>query len=118
NLAARSAEEVDLGDDGETLPEAGHVRLGPEAPIAAAPTLGDGPSFVSDLPVVRLAGGIEECLDMVVRQPFDEPRFADRGVAATLHDLTLEPLEVLLGLVGPGRHVHRVLDGHRPQELG
>ena len=81
------------------------------------PGFGDGPRLVSDLPVVRLAGGIEEGLDMVVLQAFDEPRFADRGVAATLDDLTQEPLEVLLGLVGPGRHVHRVLDRHRAHRL-
>src|SRR5205823_3046567 len=48
---------------------------------------------------------------------FNEARFAHRSVAAALDDLAQQPLEVLLRVVGPGCHVYRVLDRHRPHRL-
>src|SRR5436190_1290052 len=73
--------------------------------------------ILHDLPVVRLAGSVEERLHPVVLQTFDEARFADRGIAAALDDLAQEPLEVLLRLVGLRHDVHGVLDRHRTHRL-
>src|SRR5204863_7774863 len=94
----------------QSPPETRQFGLRWEAALSREAAFPDGAGLIGDLPVVRLTSPVEESLDVVVLQAFDEAGLADRGVTATLHDLAEEPLEVLLSLVRLRRHVHGVLD--------
>src|SRR5207244_1191226 len=69
-----------------------------------------GARVVGQRDVVRLARRAKERLDVVVLHPLDEPRVADRRLAALLDDLARDPLEVLARLLVQRQHVDAVLD--------
>ena len=92
------------------------LRLGAPLSSGGKPP-GQATGFLGNLCVVGLPRLVKQRLDLLIRQAFDEPRLADRAVAAPLDDFPKHPLEVLTGLLALGEDVDGVLDGDRSQSL-
>jgi hypothetical protein len=69
------------------------------------------------LQVVRIAGGVEHPLHLLVGQPVQEGGLAQRCIAAAGDCLLQDPLQALVGGVAARQRVHGVLDGDGPQPL-
>src|SRR5207245_7275134 len=70
-----------------------------------------------DLGVVGVPGGVEHRHDLLIGKPIDKPCLTDRGLSAAFHDLSRDPLKILLSLLTSGQNVNRVLDGRGAKPL-
>ena len=120
---AGCAQEINRRDLGGTSLQPCELGIARSSFLGADPrtrsdSLEEPPRRLGDLRVVDVAGGVEYRLDLLVGKPFHESCLADRGIATALHDLSRDPLKVLLGLLAPGQDVDRVLDcdGAKPLE--
>ena len=78
---------------------------------------GEGAELLGELLVILVARSVEQGPDLLVGEALDEPGLADDRLAAALHDLAQEPLEVLLRLGRRGQRVDGVLDRDRADAL-
>ena len=112
-LAAVGTEEVDRGDLGEPRLQARELRLRLRAPLRqriVAERRGDGAELLGEFLVILITRSVEQGPNLLIGEALDEPGLADDRLAAALHDLAQEPLEVLLRLGRRGERVDGVLD--------
>ena len=117
-LAAVGAEEVDADHLGQLPAQARDLsstfgpllRLRPELVHQRV-------GFLRDHVVVGIACGIEQSAHLLVREPIDEPRLAQRRFAAAADDFLRQPSEILLRLLVHRQGIDRTLDGDRPHRL-
>src|SRR5882724_1928908 len=122
DLPGRRAEEVDRPNLPQTATEAGNCPLELRAGWTIDGSAGSGAAqepvgFLRHGGVVGVPCRPEKRLDLPVGQPGDERRFTNRGLSPAILDLPQDPLEVLGRLLGPRKHVHRVLDRDCPDSL-
>src|SRR5258705_106489 len=121
-LAAGRAEEIQRDDLREALPQPGGVRFGLRAPAVWDLFFGrrrflQPPGLPGEPPVVRLPRGLEQGLYLPVGKTVDKTGLTNRSFALARDDLPQDPLEVFLGLIGPGQNVDGVFDRDRAEAL-
>ena len=112
-LAAVGAEEVDLDDLGQlpAQPRELSLTLGPLIRLRGE-LIGESPGFTGDGVVVGVARRVEHGAYLLVGEPVDEARLAQRRFAAARDDLLHQPAEILLGLLAQRQSIHRALHRH------
>ena len=85
--------------------------------VLARQLAGELARLPGDLQVVRVASGAEHLPDLLVGESLHESRLDQRGVAATLHDVSQDPVQVLVRLFVRGEGVDGVLDADRAEAL-
>src|SRR5437016_1186074 len=121
-LAARRSEKVDGNKLSKAPFKPGKIDLALcTARLLNLPVrqrhLGKAASLLGDLVIFRAAGRLEQSLHLIIRETFDETRFAQRCVSTSFNDLPQHPLKVLLCLIVPKQDIHRVLDSDGAKAL-
>ena len=93
-----------------------NLFLGLDSPVRSD-LFHDAAGVLRDLAVVGVSRGLEQGLDLLIGESLDEPRLAHGGISASLHDLSQDPLEVLVRLIRSRQDVDGILDGHGAQPL-